>query len=93
MSDWERLGSQCYVFAKNLYETGSTSKLEALHRPENADRADCETWELTPLEWSLAIEAALRARQEHGRPDRYLNEWEEVGKRLGEEELLVQMGM
>jgi hypothetical protein len=93
MSDWEGLGSQCYAFAKKMYETGSTAKLEALHRPEDADLTDCETWELTPLEWSLAIEAALRARKEHGAPDRYLIEWEQVGKRLGRDELLVQIDM
>mgnify|MGYP001814934880 CR=1 FL=1 len=93
MSDWEGIGSQCYAFAKKVYETGSNERLEAPHRPEDADPIDCETWELTPLEWSLAVEAALRARKEHGRPDRYLIEWEQVGKRLGGEELLVQIGV
>ncbi|MEJ2718111.1 MAG: hypothetical protein P8182_13395 [Deltaproteobacteria bacterium] len=93
MTEWVGVGSQCYVFAKQIYETGSSDKLESSHRPQDADLADCETWEITPLEWAMAIEAALRARKEHGRPDRYLIEWDEVGKRLGEEELLVQMGL
>lgn len=53
-------------FAVACYDTNAIHELQAPHAPADADPADCREWEITPDEWSAAIEAALNERLSDG---------------------------
>lgn len=48
-------------FAAACYNDNSLAELSAPHSPSDANKRDCETWGISPQEWSDAIEAARLA--------------------------------
>lgn len=62
MTNIDTLTGQTKAFAEACFDDNSLAELLAPHTPADADTTDCETWHITPAEWSAAIEAALLER-------------------------------
>lgn len=45
-------------FAIACIEMNSVEELTELHTPDDADEIDCKEWDISPQEWSNAVEAA-----------------------------------
>lgn len=64
-STWLPEGS----FAKAAYMEKSIVQLRSPHGPADADKAECEKWDLTPEQWSQQMEIALIATRHDARLD------------------------
>lgn len=49
-------------FSVVSYNMNSLEELKEPHKPKHADKTDCKRWNISPEEWSDAIEAALNQK-------------------------------
>lgn len=52
------------TFAHACFDQNSIAELEAALARKAADKMDCETWGITPIEWRDQIKLALAANLE-----------------------------
>jgi hypothetical protein len=89
----ESLSTGTFKLAGEFFNWKTIDELEPPHTPRHADKFEMEHFNVSPFEWSVAREAALRALKSGQEPEDILTEWEPALIHLGRKGLLKKLGL